>query len=66
MADDLAVYDGRDFIGSTRRRGPHDFVAMGLGGKKLGRFPDQAAATHAVLRRPARRVGEHGLVSTPA
>jgi hypothetical protein len=48
MADELAVYDGRDFIGSTRRRGPHDFVAMGLDGKKLGTFPDQAAATHAV------------------
>ncbi|MCX5581768.1 hypothetical protein [Kaistia terrae] len=48
MIDDLAVYDGRDFIGSTRRRGPHDFLAMGLDGKKLGTFPDQAGAMHAV------------------
>jgi hypothetical protein len=48
MADELAVYDGRKMIGTTRRNGPHAFVARTLEGKKLGTFPDQAAATHAV------------------
>jgi hypothetical protein len=40
--------DGRDFIGSTRRRGPHDLLAMGLDGKKLGTFVGQVGAIHAV------------------
>ncbi|WP_156911875.1 hypothetical protein [Kaistia adipata] len=55
MADELAVYDGRVMIGTTRRNGPHAFVAKGLDGKRLGTFPDQAAATHAVrvASRPA-------------
>lgn len=56
MADELAVYDGRELIGSTRRTGPHAFVAKSLEGKKLGTFPDQAAATHAV-REAARPTG---------
>ena len=48
IADELAAYDGRVMIGTTRRDGPHAFVAKALDGKKLGTFPDQAAATHAV------------------
>ncbi|MET4636566.1 hypothetical protein ABIE08_004529 [Kaistia defluvii] len=48
MTDELAVYDGREMIGTTRRNGPHTFVAKSLEGKRLGTFPDQAAATHAV------------------
>lgn len=54
MADELAVYDGRDMIGTTLRKGPHAFVARSLEGKTLGTFPDQAAATHAV-REAARK-----------
>lgn len=55
MADELAVYDGRTMIGTTRRNGPHAFVARALDGKRLGTFPDLAAATHAVrvAARPA-------------
>lgn len=48
MADELAVYDGRTMIGTTQRNSPHAFVARTLDGKKLGTFPDQAAAAHAV------------------
>jgi hypothetical protein len=48
MADELAVYGGRTLIGTTRRNGPHAFAAKSLDGKRLGTFPDQAAATHAV------------------
>jgi hypothetical protein len=48
MADELAVYDGRELIGTTRRNSPHAFVANTLDGKRLGTFHDQAAATHAV------------------
>lgn len=48
MPDELAFYDGRTLIGTTRRTGPHAFVARALDGKRLGTFPDQAAATHAV------------------
>lgn len=56
MADELAVYDGRTMIGTTQQKASHTFMAKALDGKKLGTFPDQAAATHAV-RTAARPAG---------
>jgi hypothetical protein len=50
MAGELAVYDGREMFGTTRRLGSHDFMARAFDGMKPGTSPTKLPRSDALPR----------------